>query len=175
MSTPLSKAKAKLADMPVELLRAAVNYDASSGVFTRLTASPGHRVGEEMGWVNRNGYCRTRIGNQTYSLHRMAWAYVYGRWPADQIDHINGDRSDNRIENLREANAYENGQNLKKKKHNKSGFIGVTWHKKQKMWCAQIMYMRHQNHLGFFDSPEAASKAYLEAKSKLHSFQPVPR
>jgi len=101
--------------------------------------------------------------------------FIYGEPPKYQIDHRNGIRSDNRIENLREATSAENSQNRTIRSDNASGYIGVFRKKRYKKWGAQIKINKKTKFLGYFDTPEQAHKTYLAAKSELHRFQPVPR
>lgn len=103
-----------------------------------------------------------------YKAHRLAWLYITGQWPIDQIDHINGIRSDNRFCNLREIDLTGNShQRNKPPKNNKSGFIGVYLTRSGK-FRAQIGYLRTNIAIGVFDTPEQAHAAYLEAKKKYH-------
>ena len=98
-----------------------------------------------------------------YSGHRLAWLMVYGRWPNEMIDHINGDRSDNRIENLREISAAENHYNLGVPKSNKSGCVGV-YRSKEGNWCAEITKHSKKVHLGTFASLLEAAEARKAAE-----------
>lgn len=97
---------------------------------------------------------------------------MYGKWPAKQIDHINRDRLDNRIANLREATDAENRQNMGLSVTNKSGVTGVTWDKQRKKWFAKITHNYKQIPLGRFDNIKDAENAYVEAKKRLHTFEP---
>lgn len=117
---------------------------------------------------NEDGYICVRLGKHILRCHRIAWAMHYGKWPDFQIDHINGIPDDNRICNLRESNKSTNGMNRLMQSNNKSGYKGVFWAKKNKKWAAQIAKNGKKMHLGLFDSPEAASKAYSDAAMKLH-------
>ena len=88
--------------LTAERLRERLHYDAGTGVFTRRVGSGHARTGEMAGSVHSTGYVRISIDGGKYTAHCLAWLYVHGVWPPDQIDHINGNRSDNRIANLRE-------------------------------------------------------------------------
>ena len=98
-----------------------------------------------------------------------------GVWPVKEIDHINGNPSDNRWVNLREGTRGEQLQNQKLGKRNTSGLMGVSPDKLRGKWCACIQVGGRRYHLGRFSASEAAHAAYLEAKARLHPFQPVPR
>lgn len=111
------------------------------------------------------------IGGQIYSAHRLAWLAHYGSEPPAQIDHINGDRADNRIANLRSATNQENSQNRAARK-NACGYTGVSKHFRK--YIAHIRDGDSIRHLGLFGTPEEAHAAYCEAKAKLHSFHPAP-
>jgi hypothetical protein len=115
-----------------------------------------------------NGYLECSLDSKRYYLHRLAWFYVYKVWPSDNIDHINGNKSDNRLVNLRQATQSQNMHNRNKYKNNTSGYKGVTWHKQYKKWNAQITYNNKLINLGFFDCPVEAHKAYCKAADKMH-------
>ena len=101
--------------------------------------------------------------------HRLAWFYVYGAWPNGDLDHINGDKLDNRIANLREATRKQNMQNVRQHKHNTSGVKGVAWHSQRNKWRAYIFVDYRQIHLGLFDTKEAAAAARMNAEEIYHS------
>lgn len=157
-------------------LRQVLNYDPETGKLTWLVrVAPRVRIGDEAGNVTTRGYKKVSVRYRPYQAHRLAWLLTFGRWPNDQIDHINGDRADNRLCNLRECNHSENQQNRKTAKNSTSGLTGVTWHKDQKRWRTQIGVGRRKYHIGHFDSKEEAYAAYLRAKADLHDFHPEPR
>lgn len=115
----------------------------------------------------KNGYRVIRIDDALYLAHRLAWFYVTGNWPANQIDHINGVRDDNRFSNLREATNLQNAHN-RKYNRNKSGFQGVR--KENSKWLAEIKINYKAVRLGLFNTPEEAHCAYLIAKRQHHPF-----
>ena len=159
-----------------ERLRELFDYDQKQGYLIRKArTSPNTRIGEVAGRINNKGYRQTMVDNHRYMEHRLVWLYVYGAWPLVDVDHINGNRSDNRIENLRLATRAENQQNVGMRSHNTSGYIGVTWYKKLNKWRAQIKAHGKKLHIGLFDCPAEAHKAYLAKKAELHLFQPIPR
>lgn len=162
------KAKAPSIDRLKELL----SYDPESGEFTRTVDQGRQRAGCIAGSIDPiNGYIRIGIDKVCHKAHRLAWLYMTGQWPPDVIDHINGDRSDNRFSNLRLAVVSENNQNVQAaRKDSRSGYRGVSWLKARGKWRATINVDGKQHHLGYFDSPESASEAYLTAKSELHQF-----
>lgn len=153
----------------VETLRNALDYNPETGVFLRIATStfnPRVQVGSEAGFPCRNGYRRIRIGRKAYFSHRLAWFYVHGEWPKDEIDHINGVRDDNRIANLRQATRTQNLGNTKLSKKNTSGIKGVIFDKANAKWMAYIMVKRKFLNLGRFDSKEAARAAREVAHRK---------
>ena len=124
---------------------------------------------------NGFGYLYVCIDGRRYGVHRIAWLIASGVWPEREIDHINGDRGDNRLCNLREATPGENQQNRPTQRNSSSGMTGVGWHKASGMWRAYIKVQRRTVSLGYFADKNAAYSAYLAAKKGLHGFQPSPR
>jgi hypothetical protein len=114
-----------------------------------------------------NGYVVIRINNNLYKAHRLAWLYTHGNWPQDQIDHINGDRKDNRIENLRQCSMSQNQWNEKLSINNASGYKGVRFHKASNKYGAQIGHNNKQIHLGLYTTPEEAHAAYCAKAAEL--------
>lgn len=106
-----------------------------------------------------------------YGAHRLAWLYVHGEHPENQIDHINGDPSDNRISNLRKATQLENAQNRRRpQKNNEHGSLGITYDSRKKLWRARIGVNGKRKYIGKYKSQEEAAQAYIEAKRLLHLF-----
>lgn len=151
-------------------LRELFNYDASSGVFTRIIATSGHRSGQVAG-TDSHGYCAIRIDGVLYGAHRLAFLYVVGSWPENQVDHINMVRNDNRWANLRESTAAQNKQNIRTHPANSiSKCLGVSWHKRNSLWRARIRINGRSTNLGYFSTKDAAHLAYVEAKRKFHPY-----
>lgn len=153
----------------LESLRAAVSYDPENGVFTRIGVLHGPKK-DRAGTLRPNGYRFIMAAGVRCYEHTLAWFFVHGQWPTHQIDHIDGDRSNNRINNLRDVDQHINRQNLRKAhKNNKSGYLGVSWHTAVNKWRAQICAGNGKSELiGYFDSPTLAHEAYLEHKRRLH-------
>lgn len=143
----------------LERLQEVLDYDAATDVFRRKT---GIRAGEIAGWDCR-GYTRIEIDGERARAHRLAWLWVNGEYPRGPIDHINGDRSDNRISNLREATLSQNAANQRTRSDNASGLKGVSWREEEKLYVACIRMHGKSNHLGYFKTAEAAHRAYCEA------------
>lgn len=150
-------------------LKTLVAYDPKTGLFTWALPRRRCRPGDKAGCRMRNGYTVIRLDDQLFYAHRLAWFYVHKQWPAQQIDHVNGDRADNRLENLREATNAQNAQNHQKiRKTNTSGFSGVR--RENKKWLAEIKVNYKPIRLGLFETPEEAHEVYLKAKQDLHPY-----
>lgn len=150
-------------------LKAQLNYNINTGIFTRLLInkfSP-QKVGNVAGTILNDGYIAIMVNSKVYKAHRLAWLYVYGYFP-EIVDHVNGNPSDNRIANLREATHQQNMCNSKLRKNNTSGIKGVSWHKKSQKWHAQIQFNKIKKHIGYFDSLEDAKKSIQEARKIYH-------
>jgi hypothetical protein len=120
------------------------------------------------GSLRRDGYIGIFINSKYHFAHRIIWEMHNGRIPKGLvIDHINGIRSDNRLENLRLCTESQNCFNRPKQSNNKSGFKGVSWHKQKTKWVAQIKIDKRNKFLGFFSNPLEAYKKYCEV-AKLH-------
>ena len=113
-----------------------VSYDPDTGVFTRLKSLNNQNVGQTTWRPDGCGYARIRIQRHNIQSHRIAWMYIYGEWPQEEIDHVNGNTLDNRIANLRHVSHKENGKNTKLYCTNKSGISGVFY--RHNLWFAQI-------------------------------------
>jgi len=156
--------------MNADELRATLNYDHLTGLFTWAVRRKGGRgIGKKAGFIMSHGYVGICIGGRDYTAHRLAWLHVHGVWPTANIDHINGNRSDNRIANLRDVNQSVNMQNVyAPKSNNKSGYRGVSWHKQRNKFTARIKVDGKYRSLGLHDSAEAAAAAYMKSKRALH-------
>jgi len=106
-----------------------------------------------------NGYRTGGVNGRKYQAHRVAYAIHWGHWPLNQIDHINGRRDDNRIENLRDVTCGENLRNARLSKNNRSGFVGVSWHGLSQKWQAYIWAAGKGKNLGHFTNIDDAVEA----------------
>ncbi len=152
-------------------LKARLSYDPETGVFHwRVKPSKRFPVGMVAGTII-GGYCRIHMGGKTYGAHRLAWLYIHGHDPVNQIDYINGDPSDNRISNLREADAAQNSQNRRRpQKNNSTGLLGVAYDNTKNRYRARIYINGKRTYIGKFKTPEEAHEAYVQAKRKHHPF-----
>jgi hypothetical protein len=137
----------------------AISYNPNTGEFVRLVGSG---KGAKKGTVTKgsldksNGYlCVCVCGIQLYA-HRLAWFLTHGSWPTQTIDHINRDKTDNRLQNLRDVSYADNNVNMGMRSHNTSGLEGVSWHAKARKWMAQIKRSGRYYYLGLFESTEDA-------------------
>jgi hypothetical protein len=145
---------------PLSFFQERLEYDADTGEFTWLGDFNAKRVGRRAGTtVGAKGYRTITIKKCRYYEHRIAWYMMTNEDPTGfEIDHINGNKADNRLSNLRLATCQTNKANCGLNRSNTSGFKGV--HKFRKRWIASITHDRKIIHLGVFDTPEIASKAY---------------
>lgn len=145
----------------LERLRELLHYDPVTGIFTwRVKRRNGAKPGDVAGYRTSKGYIRICLdGIKAYGAHSLAMFYVDGEWPKDLPDHINGDGSDNRIDNLRPATQAQNNSNRGIPAHNSSGAKGVRWHKGRQRWRAQIGVNGKEKTIGEYRQFCAAIKA----------------
>lgn len=160
-------------DLTAGRLREALTYDAQTGIFLRNINSrrrPSTKV--KAGTTTVFGYIAIYLDGHTYTAHRLAWLYVYGEWPKGEIDHINGDRTNNSINNLRDVLRTINSQNRRCSHASKSTGLplGVTFKRPSlaKPYCAAIHKNGKKIHLGYFSNIQDAHEAYLNEKRKIH-------
>lgn len=151
-----------------ERLRASITYDRETGRFYWRQRRGSAVAGQEAGCVNALGYVVIRFDRRLELAHRLAWLHVHGEWPPEEIDHINGNPADNRMDNLRLASHAENGRNVRKHSDNASGFKGVHLHKQTGRWRARIKINGVSKSLGLHDSAQSAHIAYCRAAEVFH-------
>ena len=129
-------------------------------------------AGLKSGSLQKRGYIEISLSKKAYTAHRLAWLYVFGEMPKDQIDHINSIKTDNKINNLRESTNSQNAQNkVKCNSNNKSsGMLGVSFDKRYEKYAAQITVNGKYKLIGRFNNKDDAHNAYLKAKRSLHEF-----
>lgn len=153
-----------------ELARILFDCDPVAGTLHwRFQVSNFVRAGDRAGRLKPNGYRDVRFRGRQIAEHRVIWLWVHGGWPQHQIDHIDGDRSNNSIDNLRDVPGRINAQNIRKPR---GEFVGVSQHQCGK-YQATIGLGGRAIYLGLFLSPEEARSAYLTAKAELHPGSPI--
>ncbi len=149
-----------------KLLRHFLKYDPDTGHFTwRVRTSNRIKVGDVAGTVNTHGYLQTRVNGKIYRNHRLVWLYVYGYFPDGDIDHADGDRTNNRLSNLRECSRSQNLINKAIQDNNVTGVKGVCWDKAKKRWEAYAKQKGVKIRLGMytnFEDAVSARKAYID-------------
>ena len=160
----------EMTQIPIENLWEVFDVDFSNGLlFWKKQLSSRAKIGALVGTGDKTGYQRTYIFKNRFLVHRIIWAMKHGAWPDGMIDHINGNKSDNRIENLRLATKSQNNvNNPKPQKNNKLGVRGVSFHKGTGKFIAQLRKDKKRINLGYFNTIEEASKAYIAASQQYH-------
>jgi len=162
----VSEYSATAATLTQEYLKSILDYDFDTGIFTwKVNKANRTKVGDIAGW-SYNGYREIEINNKAYKAHRLAWLYVYGEMPKNLVDHIDGNRSNNKIANLREATYQENSENYKTPKTNKSGVKNVSWYKNLNKWVVSISIRKTKKTVGYYDDLELAELVAVEARNK---------
>jgi len=160
-------------------LKECVQYDPATGLFVWLDrpsshfkSAKAHKIfsqlyaGKPCGSRSKEGYHLIRIDGLIYKAHRLAWLHQNGGLPTEWLDHINRDRADNRIANLRLATPTLNALNATQRKDNTSGVVGVSIHKVTQKWVAQISVHGAIRHLGLFSTIADAKAARLSAEAE---------
>lgn len=150
-------------------LREALTYNPETGLF-HWRIHVASRVPGDVAGNKTWGYTEVCLDGKSYRAHRLAWFFVYGEFPEHFIDHIDGDRANNRISNLRLATQAQNLQNLWRNRGKYTKLLGVTYHKQAGKWMAQIRADGRNKNLGLYDTDTDAHLAYLHAKRELHPF-----
>lgn len=176
--------------LTADRLRECLAYDSETGIFTwnievgGRGASNGngkYKIGSKAGGLDGDGYVAIRVDGGLYRAHRLAWLYVKGEWPSLDIDHKDGERSNNKFSNLTEKSRALNSQN-RITSRSKTGLIGAHFDKQSGKFAAEIRLNGKRKHLGKFETAIDAHKAYIAAKILMHpgfevfrtSFAPSP-
>lgn len=154
-----------------EQLKEKLLYNQYTGEFTWKIRQRGIKQGSVAGSLSDQGYIIIRFNKVAYRAHRLAWLYVTGEFPKYEIDHINGNRADNRFVNLRDVPRKENKKNVGKYITNSSGVNGVRWYEPLKKWHAKIQHDGLEIHIGYFDSFDmaVAERKKVEKELGFHS------
>ena len=154
----------------IDLLNELLSYDSSTGILKwKKDVSRRVKAGNQAGSPSSTGHINIELNGKCLKAHRVAWLLHYGKWPDLHLDHIDGNPSNNMISNLREVTRSQNMINRKMHANNKSGFKGVHKRSNGNKWKAQIKFQGKVMHLGYFDDPEMAAKAYRAASDSYHA------
>lgn len=152
-----------------EELKTQVEYNADTGIFTwKVRNSNRIKVGDEAGNYHNGGYIEMQVLGERHLAHRLAWLYVHGYIP-QLIDHIDGNRLNNKISNLREATYAENAYNSKIRSDNKSGVRCVSWDKARKSWEVRIKIDGKLKHFGNYKDLDEAAKVAEKVRKEHHT------
>lgn len=152
-------------------LERVLDYNPNTGeIFWKVTSNTRTaKVGQRAGHLARDGRRYIRLGGKNYLAYRLAWLLTYGKWHDNVIDHIDGDKSNDKISNLRDVEQYVNQQNERCARSNsKTGLLGICWVASKGKFKAQIRIHPKRIHLGYFTTAEKAHEAYLKAKREIH-------
>ena len=159
-------------NLTAEEARYFFDYDKETGNLIRIIASKNHphTLNKVAGSKWRNGRVIVSVpGGRRFQAHRLVWLWVYGEWPKYEIDHINGNPSDNRIENLRDVTRSVNGENQRAAMvDSRSGILGATWVESRQRYHVAIKAKGKHYFIGSFKDQDQARDAYVTAKRKLH-------
>lgn len=145
-----------------EKLKEKIVYFPNTGKFHNA------KTGREVGTADKRGYVKILVNGKSYRAHRLAWLYVHGNFPKNEIDHIDGDRSNNKLKNLRDVTRAVNCMNMPKTDRNTTGFKGVDYFKPAQLYRSRIVKDGKRLFLGYFKTPEEAYKAYCDAGNLHH-------
>jgi len=151
-------------ELTAERLHELLHFDPETGLFTRLAARRGNRIGDVAGFTHERGYVVIVVDYKQFYAHRLAWLYTHGKWPEHEIDHRDGNPRNNRLDNLREATRAQNCANTRVSKNNKLQTKGVC--AVGKKFRAMIRINGKNKYLGLFTTTEAASAAYAKVANE---------
>jgi len=149
-------------ELTQDCLKSILNYNEETGVFTWIKPKKGRR--KIAGGMRKDGYFRICINYKRYLSHRLAWLYYYGEFPKHQIDHIDQNPSNNAISNLRDIKSQN--VNFPKAKNNTSGFTGVSYSKKDRVWVSKVQVKGHTHYLGSYNTVEEANEESIKFRLK---------
>lgn len=157
-------------NISIEDVRQWLRYDPDTGHLWWIQR-PGGKASMDApaGTIRPDGRRQVKVCGRAFKAHRICWALHYGQWPDGDIDHANGNPSDNRVTNLRDATKTENNRNQKKRAGCSSGLKGVTWDKQWRKWRANIRVNKRLIRLGAFDDEYEAHLAYCQAADEYFS------
>lgn len=163
--TPRPKTKT---DLTLAQLKEKLLLDEATGTFTYAgKPRPRIRIGNQCGTLRKDGYLSTVISDNEYLLHRLVILWTTGELPIEEVDHINGCKTDNRPSNLRVVNRTQNNQNrVRAGVNSATGYLGVQSHRDK--YKASIRHNKESIHLGLFNTVEEAHAAYIKKKRELH-------
>jgi hypothetical protein len=159
------------AEITADLVRTLFEYNPHTGSLTRKSNGRNGQQGDEVGCFDRDGYRQIGLNGRSIRVHRLVWLLVTGEWPSKYIDHINGNRADNRFKNLRDVDNTTNRQNIRKayRTNETSGLLGVHGDRGGKRFRARITVRGKKIEIGSFRTADEAHVAYLDAKRRLHA------
>jgi len=151
-----------------------LDYDRATGLFTwKVTKNNRVKAGSNAGYKSpKNGYIQIKINGRHYQAHRLAWLFVNGDFPQCELDHIDHDRSNNAINNLRPVSRKQNSRNTRVRKNSYSGVTGVYWDKHSFQWRVMVHSLDGKSHhVGYFKDFDEARRARKDAE-KEHGYHP---
>lgn len=155
-------------ELTQEYLKTVLHYDPDTGLFRWATPRRKVRVGDLAGKANKAGYLIITIDQRAYRAHRLAWFYMTGTWPENDVDHKDTVRHHNWWTNLRPATRTQNNANARRTKTNTTGFKGASVCGQTKLIRAQIRINKQRVHLGYFRTAEEAHAAYMKKAHEVH-------
>lgn len=153
-------------ELTKELLHELFEY-RDGNLYRKVATCNKIKIGQPSSGFNNEGYSHTRVLGKKQKTHRLIFLMHHGYLPTT-IDHINGDRSDNHIENLRDVSRSGNAQNAKLRTDNTSGVKGVFWNKQCKKWSVSVQVNKKPKYCGLYDDLELAELVAIEARNKYH-------
>ncbi len=155
-------------------LREKVRYDSESGLFYSLRKTARSSVGDVVTNIRPDGYCRVNVFGGKFLAHRLAWFYMMGVWPESDIDHIDGNPTNNSFSNLRVVARHENMQNIRRlRKNSQTGVNGVSWHTARQKFVVQLSHRGDHKFGGHFNNIDDAIAALKRLKAEWHSYSPL--